>query len=183
MSDDPVRTVIVSDEGRLAFQEYLVARRAQPPVHAVEHDGLAEAQPAPDVLPALRSADLVILAPSSPVASVAPILGLPGVRPALAGARVVAITPVVSGQPPATPPEQSRAKVRSAFMAAAGLDHSATAVAGLYADIADTFVLDHRDAPEADGIRALGIGVLTADTLATGDGRVRLAEAVLALAG
>jgi LPPG:FO 2-phospho-L-lactate transferase len=182
MSDDPVRTIIVSDEGRLAFQEYLVARRAQPPVQAVEHHGLAEAQPAPHVLPALRSADLVMLAPSSPVASLGPILALPGVRPALVGARVVAVTPVVSGQPPASPPEQSRAKVRAAFMAAAGLDHSATGVAGLYIDIADTFVLDHRDASEADGIRALGLEVLTADTLATGDGRVRLAEAVIALA-
>lgn len=182
MSDDPVRTIIVSGEGRLAFQEYLVALRARPPVHAVEHHGLAEAQPAPRVLPALRSADLVILAPSSPVASLSPILALPGVRTALVGTRVVAVTPVVSGQPPATPPERSRAKVRAAFMAAAGLDHSATAVAGLYADIAGTFVLDHRDATEADGIRALGIEVLTADTLATGDGRVRLAEAVIAVA-
>lgn len=183
MSDDPVRTVVVSDEGRLAFQEYRVARRAQPAVRAVEFDGLAAAQPAPAVLPALASADLVILAPSSPVASLNPILALPGVRPALATARVVAVTPVVSGQPPATPPERSRAKVRAAFMAAAGLDHSATAVAGLYSDIADTFVLDHRDAAEADAIRALGIDVVTADTLATGDARVRLAEAVLASAG
>src|SRR5207248_3158517 len=90
MSDDPVRTVVVTDEGRLAFQEYLVARRAQPAVRAVEYDGLAAAAPAPAVLPALAGADLVILAPSSPVASLGPILGLPGVRPALAAARVVA---------------------------------------------------------------------------------------------
>jgi LPPG:FO 2-phospho-L-lactate transferase len=151
-------------------------------VQAVEHAGLAGARPAPEVLPALRSADLVILAPSSPVASLGPILGLPGVRLALVSAPVVAVTPVVSGQPPVTPPEQSRAKVRAAFMAAAGLDHSAAAVAGLYADIADTFVLDHRDASEADAIRSLDIDVVTADTLATGDGRVHLAEAVIALA-
>ncbi|HET9771733.1 MAG TPA: 2-phospho-L-lactate transferase CofD family protein [Acidimicrobiia bacterium] len=183
MSDDAVRTVIVSDEGRLAFQEYLVVRRARPAVQAVEHEGLVGAQPAPAVLPALRSADLVILAPSSPVASLAPILALPGVRPALAAARVVAVSPVVSGRPPATPPEQSRAKVRAAFLAAAGLDHSATAVAGLYADFADTFVLDHRDASEADAIRALGLDVVTADTLAAGDDRIRLAEDVLATAG
>ena len=80
MSDDPVRTKVVTDEGRLAFQEYLVARRAGPKVLAVEHDGLAAASPAPAVLPALADADLVILAPSSPVASLGPILGLPGVR-------------------------------------------------------------------------------------------------------
>jgi LPPG:FO 2-phospho-L-lactate transferase len=179
MSDDPVRTRVVTDEGRLAFQEYLVARRAQPKVVAVEHDGLESARPAPAVLPALARADLVILAPSSPLASLAPILGLPGVRAAVAGAKAVAVSPVVSGVAPATPPEQSRARVREAFMAAAGLTHTATAVAGLYADLVDGFVLDERDAAEAAGIRALGVEVRTADTLAVGPGRVRLAEAVL----
>jgi LPPG:FO 2-phospho-L-lactate transferase len=181
MSDDPVRTKVVTDEGRLAFQEYLVARRAAPSVLVVEHDGLAAAQPAPAVLPALAEADLVILAPSSPVASLAPILGLPGVRAAVAAARAVAVTPVVSGVAPATPPEQSRARVREAFMAAAGLPHTATAVAGYYADVIDRFVLDERDASERDAIRALGLEVQLADTLAKGDGRVALAEAVLDL--
>jgi LPPG:FO 2-phospho-L-lactate transferase len=147
----------------------------------VEHDGLDSARPAPAVLSALEEADLVILAPSSPVASLAPILGLPGVRAAVAAARAVAVTPVVSGVAPATPPEQSRARVREAFMAAAGLPHTATAVAGYYADIVDRFVLDERDAGEADAIRALGPEVLMADTLAKDDGRVALAEAVLEL--
>ena len=166
MSDDPVRTVVVTDEGRLTFQEYLVARRAQP---------------APAVLPTLADADLVILAPSSPVASVRPILGLPGVREAVGETTAVAITPVVSGVAPATPPEQSRARVREAFLAARGLPHTATAVAGLYADILDGFVLDERDAGEADAVGALGVDVLVADTLATGTDRVAFAKAVLAL--
>jgi len=179
MSDDAVRTMVVAGEGRLAFQEYLVARRAQPPVVAVEHDGLSVAKPAPAVLPALEDADLVVLAPSSPVASLAPILGLPGVRAAVAAARAVAVTPVVSGVAPATPPEQSRARVRAAFMAAAGLAHSATAVAGLYAGTVGGFVLDERDTAEADAIRGLGLDVRPADTLATGASRVALAEAVL----
>ena len=180
MSDDPVRTMVVSDEGRLPFQEYRVARRARPLVVAVEHDGLAAARPAPAVLPALAEADLVILAPSSPMASLAPILALPGVRAAVTAARAVAVTPVVSGAAPATPAEQSRARVRAAFMAAAGLPHTAAAVAGLYAGIVDGFVLDRRDAVEADAIRALGPEVLLADTLAAAPGRVALAEAVLA---
>ncbi|HEV7861294.1 MAG TPA: 2-phospho-L-lactate transferase [Acidimicrobiia bacterium] len=181
MSDDPVRTVVVTDEGRLPFQEYLVARRARPAVVAVEYDGLAEAQPAPGVLPALARADLVILAPSSPVASLGPILALPGVRAALAETPTVAISPVVSGQAPVTPPEQSRARVRAAFMAAAGLEHTATAVAALYADVTDGFVLDQRDALEAPAITSLGPEVVIADTLARGPARVTLAETVLAL--
>ncbi|HTC82482.1 MAG TPA: 2-phospho-L-lactate transferase CofD family protein, partial [Acidimicrobiia bacterium] len=181
-SDDPVRTMVVTDEGRLPFQEYRVARRAAPGVVAVEHDGLDEALPAPAVLPAVQEADLVILAPSSPVASLGPILALRGVRAALAAATVVAVTPVVSGRAPATPAERSRAHVRAAFMAAAGLDHSATAVAGLYAGFLDGFVLDERDAAEAGAVRALGVDVVPADTLARGPGRVALAETVLAFA-
>jgi LPPG:FO 2-phospho-L-lactate transferase len=129
----------------------------------------------------LEAADLVILAPSSPVASLGPILALPGVRTALQAARTVAVSPVVSGRPPATPPEQSRAKVRAAFMASAGLAHSAAAVAGLYADFLDTFILDERDTAEADAIRALGMDVVTADSLATGPARIGFAEAVLGL--
>jgi LPPG:FO 2-phospho-L-lactate transferase len=181
MSDDPVRTVVVTAEGRLPFQEYLVRRRAKPAVVAVEHDGLATARPAPALLPALAEADLVVLAPSSPVASLGPILALPGVRDALAAATVVAVTPVVSGQPPSTPPEQSRARVRAAFLAAAGLGHTATAVAGLYADFADAFVLDHRDAAESPAIAALGLDVVLADTLAGGADRVALAATVVAI--
>ncbi|HYH51969.1 MAG TPA: 2-phospho-L-lactate transferase CofD family protein [Acidimicrobiia bacterium] len=182
MSDNPVRTRVTTDEGRLAFQEYLVARRAQPKVLAVDHDGLVEAQPAPAVLPALTAADLVILAPSSPLASLAPILGLPGVRTAVANATAVAVTPVVSGVPPVTAPERSRARVRQAFLESAGIPHTATAVAGLYADLLDVFVLDARDSAEADEIRALGLDVLPADTLAAGEARVALAEVVLSAA-
>jgi LPPG:FO 2-phospho-L-lactate transferase len=182
MSDDPVRTMVVTDVGRLPFQDYLVARRAQPKVLAVEHDGLAAAQPAPAVLPAIAGSDLVVLAPSSPVASLAPILGLPGVRDAVAAARSVAVTPVVSGVPPATPPEQSRARVRAAFMAAAGLAHTATAVAGLYAGIIDAFVLDERDTPERPAIEQLGLAVTTANTLAQGHARAAFAQHVLTLA-
>lgn len=182
MSDDPVRTIVVTQEGRLAFQDYLVARRARPKVLSVEHDGLGSAQPAPGVIPALSAADLVILAPSSPIASLAPILALPGVRSAVTSAHAVAITPVVSGVPPSTPPEQSRFRVREAFMESAGHAHTATAVAHLYADFVNAFVLDERDASERPAIEQLGLAVTTTDTLATGAGRVALAQLVLTLA-
>src|SRR5207253_10383415 len=121
--------------------------------------------------------------PGSPVASRGRLVARPGVRAALGDARVVAVSPVVSGQAPATPPEQSRARVRAAFLTAAGLEHSARAVAGLYADVLDGFVLDERDAAEAPAIEALGVRVVTADTLATGPARVALAELALAAAG
>jgi LPPG:FO 2-phospho-L-lactate transferase len=181
MTDDPVRTIVDTMEGRLPFQEYLVKRRAAPPVVAVDHDGLADARPAPGVLDAIATADLVVIAPSNPVASIGPILALPGVRAAVAArrARAVAVTPVVSGQPPATPPEQGRAKVRAAFMAVRGLGHGATEVAAGYADLVGRFVLDRRDSAETVAIENLGLEVLLADTLAPPRERAGLAKAVL----
>jgi LPPG:FO 2-phospho-L-lactate transferase len=186
MSDSPVRTMVSTDAGTLTLQEYLVRHHAQPRVFAVDHAGLEVAVPAPGVLEALAAAELVVLAPSNPVSSLGPILALPGVRETLAARAggTVAVTPVVSGREPSTPPEQGRAKVRAAFMEARGLVHRAAAVAGLYAGLVDGFVLDERDASQSAEIAALGMRVLCADTLAPSpEGRTRLADAVLALGG
>jgi LPPG:FO 2-phospho-L-lactate transferase len=184
MSDERVRTVVVTAAGRLPFQDYLVAHRAQPEVIGVEHEGVATARPAPGVLQALEAADLVVFGPSNPIQSIGPILAVPGVRDALAGrARpTVAVTPVVSGQEPATAAEQGRARVRAAFLGAQGLHHTATEVARLYQDLLDGFVLDHRDAAEQPAIEALCIPVLLADTLAPPAERPALARAVLEFA-
>lgn len=184
MSDDPIRTVVDTEEGRLPFQEFLVRRRAVPAVRHVTHVGLDKARPAPGVLDAITGADLVIIAPSNPVASIAPIVALPGVRDALSARRAppVAVTSVVSGQAPVTAPERSRAHVRAAFLAARGLRHCATDVARCYAGIAGGFVLDERDADEREAIQGLGIAVLLADTLAPPAARPALAEAVVRFA-
>jgi LPPG:FO 2-phospho-L-lactate transferase len=185
MSDDPVRTIVHTDAGRLEFQDYLVRHRAQPCVHRVEWRGLATAQPAPGVLSALANADLVVVAPSSPVASIMPILGLPGVVETLRSRRgpTVAVTPVVSNQPPLAAPERSRAVVRSALMGSLGVGHRAAEVAGLYASFVDGFVLDERDADELPLIEGLGMAVLTADTLKPPECRPVVAEALLRFAG
>ena len=180
MSDDPVRTVIVSGEGRLSFQEYVVARRAAPRVTAVEYEGASRARPAPGVLDALETADVVLVAPSNPVSSIGPILALPGVREALRRRRgpTVAVTPVVRRQQPVTAAERGRARVRAALMGARGLAHTPTAVACSYQGLIDGFVLDRRDADRRDEIASLGIAVLLADTLAAGTGRASLAAEV-----
>jgi LPPG:FO 2-phospho-L-lactate transferase len=183
MSDAPVRTFVSTDEGTLPLQEYLVRRHAQPRVIAVDQAGMDLARPAPGVLAALEAADLVVLAPSNPVSSLGPILALPGVREALAGrgGGTVAVTPVVSGREPATPPEQGRARVRAAFLEARGVPHRAAAVAGLYRGLVDGFVLDQSDAGQHAEIEAMGVRVLCADTLAaTASERAGLAAAVLA---
>ena len=182
MSDDPVRTVVRTDVGSLSFNDFLVRRRASPRVIGVRYDGIAQAAPAPGVLEALRDADVVLIAPSNPVSSVAPLLALPGVLQSLSDRRkpTVAVTPVVSGREPQTGPERVRAQVRAALMAALGLPHRATVVAGLYGQWLDGFVLDERDSAEQAEI---GVPVLLADTLAEpGPRRTQLARAVLEFA-
>ena len=181
MSDDTVRTIVHTDAGTLNFQEYLVRRRAQPRVFGVEYLGLTAAAPAPAVLPALREADVVLIAPSSPVASITPILRLPGVLDVLQSRRgpTVAVTSVVSGSAPRTGPEQGRATVRSALMQSLGVPHQAAEVAALYRAFLDGFVLDQRDAAEAAAIEAMGVRVLLADTLAEPDDRPAMARAVV----
>ena len=184
MSDDPVRTILHTDQGTLEFQEYLVRHRARPHVKRLEYQGIESATPAPGVLTALRTAGVVIIAPSSPLASIGPILALPGVIPTLRNREgpTIAITPVVSAQAPASPPETIRARVRAALMNSHGLDHRAADVAKLYASFAQGFVLDERDGIEAPEIERLGMNVLLADTLATPSDRSGVARSVVEFA-
>jgi LPPG:FO 2-phospho-L-lactate transferase len=138
----------------IGYQEFIVHRRADVPVEAVRWVGMGAATPAPGVLAAVHHADLIILGPSNPLASVRPILGVPGVVGALraTAAPVVAVTPVVSGIPIVDAGEASRARSRAALLGARGLRHRAAAVASLYRGIADVFVLDAADAAERDEI-------------------------------
>ncbi|MDQ3947361.1 MAG: 2-phospho-L-lactate transferase CofD family protein [Actinomycetota bacterium] len=168
MSDDPIRTVVVTEQGRLPFQDWLVRQRAAPAVVSVELEGIEVARPAPGVIDALVHAQLVVVAPSNPVSSIGPILEVPGVREALVSRVLptVAITPVVSGREPTTEPERFRAQVREAFMMSRGLEHTAASVAGLYSGFASTFVLDFHDGHQLTAIESRGLEVVLADTLA-----------------
>jgi len=175
MTDDRVRTFVHTERGRLPFQRYLVEGRARGRVRRIEIAGAARARPAPGVLAALRAAGAIVIAPSNPLVSVAPILAVRGVRAAVARSRhrVVAISPLVAGRPVKGPLHR--------MLAGLGLEVSARGVARCYRGLADTFVLDRADAALAPGIEALGMRVLVADTLMTSAGRAaRLAGVVLA---
>ncbi len=167
MTDHEVETHVLTQKGWLSYQHFLVLHDAQDAVIKVCYRGCETAQPGPAIIAAIEQADLVILAPSNPFASVIPILGLPGVRRALLAtpAPVLAITPIVSGIPITEPGEAKRARSRAALMAAHGLTHRAAAVAGLYEDIVDVFILDEVDREEAVEIEALGMTVALAPTL------------------
>lgn len=142
MSDDPVTTRIHTRDGRrLHFQEWWVGERARPDVRAVEYEGAPTATPAPGVLDALATADVVVLCPSNPVVSIGTVLAVPGIREALQDRCVVGVSPIVGG-----------GVVRGMadrLLPAVGSRTSAAAVAALYGDFLDGWVMDERDADEA----------------------------------
>ena len=150
MSDQRVETRVEVDgpDGPLdlGFQEYWVGRQARDPVRAVRFSGAEEARPAPGVLEALAGASGILVCPSNPVVSIAPILAVPGVRAAVEDApcRVVAVTPIVGGAPVRGMADK--------LLPAWGAEVSARGVAGLYAGLADAFVLDTVDAGQAAAI-------------------------------
>jgi LPPG:FO 2-phospho-L-lactate transferase len=174
MTDDEVATRIVTKDGAtLEFQEYFVRERQEPEVAEVRFAGIADAKPAPGVIEAIRSADKVIVCPSNPVVSIDPILTLPGIRDELAEHDdVTAVTPIVRGAPIKGPADK--------LLAARGVEVSARGVAGLYADLADRFVVDQADEEQALDVEALGMEAVVLDTIMSDhDASERLARALL----
>ena len=174
MTDDTFETRIVTRVGSLHFQEYLVKRGAKDEVLGVEFLGAGNAKPAAGVIDAVMKAELVVVCPSNPVVSIGTILAVKGVRDALkqTDAKKVAISPIVAGVPIKGPADK--------LLRGLGLEVSAYAVAKLYADFLDTFILDTADSAEKEKIEELGIEVKVANTIMrTLADKVRLAEAVL----
>lgn len=175
MSDDRVATTLRTADGTLGFQEYFVGRRHRDEVLAVAFDGIDAARPAPGVIDALTSVDVVVLGPSNPFVSIGPILALPGVREALASSRArrVAVSPVIGGQALKGPAAQ--------MLATLGHDVSALGVARLYTGLVDVFVVDEQDAHLAPAIRDLGLDVAATRSVMGPDAadRARLARELL----
>lgn len=162
VTDDRLRTVVATDQGELAFQDYFVRRRASDPVHALRFDGAETAKPAPLVEDALAKADVIVIAPSNPFLSIDPLLSVPGVREQVTSnrAKVVAVSPIVGGQAVKGPAAD--------ILQSLGHDVSALGVARLYDDLAEVFVLDQTDASLADVIAAeTGMRVVVMQTLMT----------------
>ncbi len=169
MTDVPVETHVVVDEGggpqAVHFQEWWVRMRAAVPAQRFVVAGMDRATAAPGVLDAIRTADVVLLPPSNPVVSIGIILGVPGVRDALRGTRapVVGVSPLVSGRP-----------VRGhadACLAAIGVSATSSAVAALYADFLDGWLVDDSDADAAmpSGVTSRARPLLMTDISAAAD--------------
>ncbi|NOT03759.1 MAG: 2-phospho-L-lactate transferase [Anaerolineales bacterium] len=176
MTDSPVRTMVDTDEGELAFQEYFVHRHCEPRVKGFRFDGVNIAEPAPGAREAIESADAIVFCPSNPWVSVDPILRVISLTPTPLpwgeGRKVVAVSPIIGGKTVKGP----AAKMYSEL----GIEPSALAVAEHYRNILAGFVLDSVDSEMENSIKQLGIRTLVTDTLMNNlTDRTRLAQDVL----
>jgi LPPG:FO 2-phospho-L-lactate transferase len=178
MTDGRVRTRIRTAEGWLDFQDYFVRRRHADDVLEITFDGADTALPTSEVLAAVAEAQLLVIAPSNPFVSVAPMLAMPDFHDALlaAPARVVAVSPIVGGEALRGP--------AAAMLRASGRDPSAAAVAELYAErypgLVDEFVVDPVDGADVGRVAATGTRPRVAPIVMPTDAeRRRLAAALL----
>jgi LPPG:FO 2-phospho-L-lactate transferase len=152
MSDEPVRTFVRTADELRPFQEFMIVDRARAPIDSVELRGIEAAEPTPEVLGAIESAEAIVIGPSNPVISIGPILALPGMRDALraADAPVVAVSPFVGGHAVKGPTEP--------FMEHAGLPLGPAGVLAAYGDVLDGIVSD-------EALDGAPVPVLVTDTL------------------
>ena len=138
MSDQPFRTLIRTQTGELlAFQEYFVRERCEPSVAEIIFQHAEGISPAPQVLSSIEAADLVVICPSNPWVSIDPILALPGMVAALKKKPVIAVSPIVQGKTVKGPAAKMAREL--------GLEASAAAVLGHYADFVNGFIYDQLD--------------------------------------
>jgi len=176
MSDQPVRTIVETDDGEFAFQEYFVHRRCKPKVKGFRFEGIDIAEAAPGALEALDEAGAVVICPSNPWVSIDPILKTLTPSPLSLGERgwgegktVVAVSPIIGGKTVKGPAAKMYAEL--------GIQPSALAVANHYCNILSGFILDNVDQEMASRIE---IPTLTTDTLMDSlTKRAQLAQDVL----
>ena len=161
MSDEPVPTMIDSNEGLLHFQEYLVKHRSEPVVRGIRFADVESAKPAPGVLEAIRDADRVVICPSNPLISIGPILAVSQIRDQLRAhkEKVYAVCPIVGGKSLKGPSDKMLAQL--------GHEPTALGVTKLYADFTGALVIDPADKSLAAAIAALGMKVVILPTVMT----------------
>lgn len=176
MSDDPVRTQVLTEAGDVSYQEYFEELQCDPVVKGFFYAGAADARISDEVMEALYAPDLeaIVICPCNPYHTIRPILEVQGMRELLKsrGVPIVAVTPIVGGHAL----KGSAAKM----MRELGHEVSARSVALEYYQLIDGFVLDFEDEALAEGIRASGFEVLAAKTfMRSMDDRSALAQTVL----
>ena len=182
MSDERIETRLSvaadGDELDLHFQEYWVRRAARDEVKSIRYEGADRSRPAPGVLDAIAGAEAIVLCPSNPVASIGPILAVPGIRDALAARRpdVVGISGIVGGAP--------LAGMADKLMPVAGVEVTAAGAAACYEGLLGAWVIDEVDAALAARVDATGVRCGVTDTIMVDDATAEaLARFALSLVG
>ena len=175
-TNDRLRTRLTTDAGELDFQAYFVQRGQRDEVRAVRFDGADAARPSPAALVALATAELVVIGPSNPIVSIAPILAVPGMREALVASPAprIGVSGIVAGRALRGPADR--------MLASLGQESSALGVARLYEGLVERFVIDEADEALAPAIEAVGMAVSVLPTVMRDDeDRAGLARALLGL--
>ena len=176
MTDDTLRTVVITEISEMSFQEYFVKNRCDPRVISLRFDSPSECSPSPGFVTALNESDLLVFCPSNPFLSVDPILAVPGVRKKIEnfrGARV-AVSPIVGGEAIKGPAGK--------ILRELGHEVSCVGVAKRYVDLCDVFIIDNVDADLASTIAKLGMRVVVTNTIMNNDQEKRtLAQEILSL--
>jgi LPPG:FO 2-phospho-L-lactate transferase len=182
MSDSPIRTSVRTADGWLDFQEYFVRRHHADEALELRFSGAADARPTPEVLQAIGTADLIVIAPSNPFVSVGPILAVPGLLGRLldAPAPVVAVSPIVGGaavRGPAADMMRSLGQQPGTAVGVAAYYHAT------YRGLVDVLAIDKTDAADEEAVARTGMRPLVTNTMIGAAGeRRRLAEELLAFA-
>ena len=176
MTDDTLKTVVITEISEMSFQEYFVKNRCDPRVISLRFDSPSECRPSPGFVTALNESDLLVFCPSNPFLSVDPILAVPGVRKKIEnfrGARV-AVSPIVGGEAIKGPAGK--------ILRELGHEVSCVGVAKRYVDLCDVFIIDNVDADLASTIEKLGMRVVVTNTIMNNDQEKRtLAREILSL--
>jgi len=184
VTDSWVETRIeTTSQDTLHYEEYFIRYRCEPHIRRFSYSGIEDAKPAPGVLEAIEMSDNVVIAPSNPIASIVPIVSVPGIRQALVNKRekVWAISPVIEAlELPVA--ERTRARSRERLLAAIELPHSPLSIGQLYRDFCSHFVLDQRDSACVSQLEEMGYDVhlLRTDALNL-ERQVELARGLLQL--
>ena len=162
MSNDPVRTIVTTVRGEdLNFQDYFVRLAHDVEIASIKFQGHETAHPVPELISEILEADIILVAPSNPLVSIAPILSIAGIRDVLQKRRkdVIAISGIIGGKALKGPAGR--------LLNELGYEASAAAVAEIYKDIAGTFVIDDVDKHERKRIQELGLNCIITDTVMT----------------
>lgn len=174
MTNDSIRTKVVSGQLRLEFQEYFVKRGTRDEVTNVVFEGAEKARPAPSVIEAIKEAERVVICPSNPVLSISPILSISTIRNELrnTGAYIVGVSPIVGGKAIKGPAGR--------IMASMELEASAYGVAKFYEDFLDHLIIDTADKQYKERIEGLGVRVTVTDTIMrTLEDSIRIAKVLM----